>query len=100
IARGGSATYRLTLAKEGNFGSAVSLSAGAVAGLTVQLSSSSLTPPGTTTLTLTDTSPPGPALPGTWRTVTVTATGGGKTRTLTVKLLVGGARVNVPAARR
>lgn len=100
VARGGSASYRLTLAKEGNFGSMVSLSAGAVSGLTVQLNPSSLTPPGSATLTLTDTNPPGPPLPGTWRSVTVTATGGGKTRTLTVKLLVGGASVNVPVARR
>lgn len=101
IARGGNASYQITLGKEGNFNSLVTLGTSAPpAGLAVQLTPGSLTPPGNATLTLSDTSAPGPAIPGTWRSVTITATGGGKTRTVTVQLLVGGARVAVPVARR
>lgn len=101
VARGGGATYRLNLLKEGNFTGSVNLSASTTAtNLQVQLTPISLTPPGQATLTITDNSPPGPALPGAWYSVSITATSGSTTRTTTVKLLVGGSKVAVPLARR
>jgi hypothetical protein len=94
---GASATYLLNLTLAGNFSSTVTLNAGnPPSGLQLSLSPSSLTPPEkVATLVLTDTSG-GPALPGLWHTLLVTATGGGITRTTPINLLVGGARAYLP----
>ena len=100
VARGGSASYRVTVSPEGGFGAGVSFSLSAPSGVSAQLTPGSLTPPGQATLTVSDTSPAGPALPGAWRTITMSATGGGKTRTASAKLLVGGAQTFLPLARR
>jgi hypothetical protein len=63
--------------------------------LTVQLASTNLTPPGQTTLTITDTHS-SPLLPGLFYTVPVTGSDGSLTQTVSVRLLVGGARVHLP----
>jgi hypothetical protein len=64
--------------------------------LTVQLASTNLTPPSQTTLTVTDTHPAGPLLPGLFYTIPVTGSDGSLTQTVSVSLLVGGARVHLP----
>lgn len=94
---GASATYLLNLTLAGNFSSTVTLNAGSPpSGLQLSLSPSSLTPPEkVATLVLTDTSG-GPALPGLWHTLLVTATGGSFTRTASIDLLVGGTRIYLP----
>lgn len=101
IARGGTATYRIVVGKEGSFGSTVMLSTGAVpAGFSLQLTPSSITPPGEALLTITDNNAPGPALPGTWYSFTINADGAGLSRSASLRLLVGGARVALPLVRR
>jgi hypothetical protein len=52
--------------------------------------------PNTVTLTVTDTHPIGPLLPGVAYSLPITATGGSVTKTLSVGLLVGGVRVYLP----
>ncbi len=100
VARGGTASYRITIAAEGGFGANVAFSLSAPGGVSAQIAPGGLTPPGQATLTVTDSSPAGPSLPGAWRTLTVSATGGGKTRSTSVKLLVGGAQTFLPLVRR
>jgi hypothetical protein len=52
------------------------------------------------TITVTDTHPGQSLLPGLWHAMPITATGGGFTRTTGVGLLVGGARLYLPAVMR
>ncbi|MBC8077876.1 MAG: hypothetical protein H7Y32_17500 [Chloroflexales bacterium] len=68
-------------------------------GIAVQLSAATVTPPGTVTLTVTD-SGTGSGPTGTSHRIAVTARGGGKERTIEVLVLVGGTRVYLPVARR
>lgn len=97
IDAGGSATYFLTLTVAGNFSSTVTLNPGSLPpDLLRNLSATSLTPPGLVTITLTDTHPSGPLVPGVWHTLSVIATGGDITRTAAVDLLVGGTQTYLP----
>lgn len=64
--------------------------------LTVNLSANNVILPATVTLTLTDTHPPGPILPGLWYDITVGASGDGETDMETIHLLVGGYRAFLP----
>lgn len=92
-----SATYLLSLTVAGNFTSTITLTANSSpTGPQVGLSPGSLTPPGSVTLTLTDTHPAGHPVPGYWYNVLVSAIGGGITRTATVNLLVGGTDTYLP----
>jgi hypothetical protein len=95
IEAGAGATYTLNLTALGNFSGTVTLAASHPA-LNLSVTPASLTPPGQATLSLTDTHPAGPLLPGVWYSVPVTATGGGLTRTTSLILLVGGARNYLP----
>lgn len=67
---------------------------------TVSVDPTSLTPPGRVTVTLVDRHSAGSLAPGASYTVTLTATGGGNTRTLKLQLIVGGERVFLPQVRR
>ncbi|MCL4869538.1 MAG: VCBS repeat-containing protein [Anaerolineae bacterium] len=67
---------------------------------TVQLSGNNVPLPATVTLTLTDTRPPGPLMPGLWYTITIQASGGGEQVVETARLLVGGSRVFTPLVRK
>ena len=93
---GGVATYLLTLTASGNFGASVTLTASLPLSLTLSLSPATVIPTAQATLTLTDTHPASPLLPGLWYSVPITASGGGLTRTATAGLLVGGARIYLP----
>jgi hypothetical protein len=100
IRRDGSATFTISLGRAGEFSGDVTLTLGAVpTGITAQLSAATVTPPGTATLTVTD-SGAGSAPAGTWYRIPVTASGGGKQRALEFLVLVGGTRVYLPVARR
>jgi hypothetical protein len=97
IDAGSSATYQLDLTAAGSFTSTVTLTAApSPAGPLVNLSPGSLTPPGSVSLTLTDTHPPGQPVPGYWYNVLISATDGGFTQTTTVNLLVGGTVTYLP----
>jgi hypothetical protein len=99
-----SAIASFPLAIGGTVKGAVTLSVGQPTGPaplpTVNLSTPSVTAPGQATLTLTDHHSPGTLMPGAAYRVTVTATSGSHTRTLTVFLLVGGTDLHLPAVRR
>jgi hypothetical protein len=97
IAPGGVATYAIEVAPIGGFTHTVGLIAASPSpSLTLSLAPAAIDPPGGSTLTLTDTHPGLPLLPGLWYTVPVTATGGGITHSLSVELLVGGTRAYLP----
>jgi parallel beta-helix repeat protein len=94
ISPGGVATFTIIVGPD--FTAPVSLvTASPSPSLTASLSPTSLAPPGRATLITTD-SHPGPSLmPGEWYTIPVTASGG-KTRTASVNLLVGGLHLYLP----
>ncbi|MBI1881492.1 MAG: VCBS repeat-containing protein [Chloroflexi bacterium] len=91
-------TYLLNVQSTGLFTQPVTLNITnpAPAFLNLNPTSSTFTPPGQVTLTVTDLHAPGSLLPGQWYNIPVVATGGGITRTTTVNLLVGGMRNNLP----
>jgi hypothetical protein len=64
--------------------------------LTLHLAPPSLTPPGTAILTVTDTHPTGPLMPGVFYAIPITGTDNGLTQTISVSLLVGGSRTYLP----
>jgi hypothetical protein len=64
--------------------------------LNMSPTSSTFSPPGQVTLTITDLHPPGQLIPGAWYAIPATASGGGFTRTITMNLLVGGTRSYLP----
>jgi hypothetical protein len=66
--------------------------------LTVRLSQAVIAPPGSVTLTVTDTHPGGSS--AVWYTIPITATGGDTTHVTNVGLLVGGKRVFLPIVRK
>ncbi len=74
----------------------VSITNPAPAFLNISPTSSTFSPPGQVTLTITDLHPPGQLIPGAWYAIPATASGGGFTRTITVDLLVGGTRTYLP----
>ncbi len=91
------AVYTITVRPASGFNGQVTLAAtNPDPSLILNLSASTVTPPDSVTLTLTDTHPTGPLLPGLFYTVPITATGGGITRTTKVSLLVGGTRAYLP----
>jgi hypothetical protein len=94
---GGAAAYTLKVQSSADFGEAVTFNATnpAPAFLDLNLSPLAVTPPGQASLTVTDHHSPGFA--GQWYTIPIMATGGGITRTTTVKLLVGGTKTHLPA---
>lgn len=97
IEAGDTTTYDVIVTAAGGFTETVTLTASNPSpSQTLSLVPTMLTPEGQALLTLTDTHPTGPLLPGLWYTVPVTATGGGLTRTATVNLLVGGTRSYLP----
>jgi hypothetical protein len=63
--------------------------------LTLELIPIEVSPPGQTTLTITDHHPGPTLMPGLWYTIPITATGS-MTQAISVALLVGGARVCLP----
>jgi hypothetical protein len=97
VEAGGVATYPLSVAASCGFSVTVTLVAASPSpSLTLELSPTVVTPPASALLTLTDTHPAGPLLPGLWYSVPITAAGGGLTQTVTVGLLVGGTRTYLP----
>ena len=97
VAPGQTTTYTLSLQPIGSFASSVTLTVASPSpNLGLQLNPTTLTLPGQSTLTVTNTYA-GPILtPGVWHTIPITATGGGVTQATSVGLLVGGARVYLP----
>jgi hypothetical protein len=92
----GVATYFINVSVSGNFTDTVYLDASSPSlYLDVDLVPSSLVPPGGATLTITDSHPGPTLLPGEWYAIPITATNS-ITRTSSVSLLVGGARVYLP----
>lgn len=98
IPAAGQATFTIAVTFNGAFGQPVFLSAHASPSLPATLSPTIVVTTGISTLTLTDTHSSGPLLPGVWHTVWITTSGGGVTRTDSVRLLVGGGRVFLPLA--
>jgi hypothetical protein len=94
---GGVAAYAIDVVPMAGFAQSVALmTASPSPSITLSLAPDALTPPGTATLTVTDTHA-GPSLvPGLKYTLHVTATGGGVTETVNVGLLVGGVRLYLP----
>ncbi len=100
IAPGGVATYTLDLQPSGGFGAAITLSTASPSpSLTVQVEPPGLIPPAQAVLTASD-GHGGPLLPGLWYTIPLTAAGGGLERCVSVRLLVGGVSVHLPAVPR
>lgn len=95
IAAGTGATYTVTIS--GAASGLVTLTTSSPSpDLTVQLASTTLTPPDQTTLTVTDTHPTGPLVPGQFYTIPLLATDGLLTQTVNVTLLVGGTQNYLP----
>jgi hypothetical protein len=101
IEAGQSASYRIEVTISDNFTGTVTLSsANSSPGLIQNLSPTSLTASGVATLTLTDTHPNGPLLPGLWHTRLIVASDGSQSRSSSIKLLVGGARTYLPVVMK
>jgi hypothetical protein len=66
--------------------------------LTIGLSGSITSVPGSIALTVTDTHPVGS--PAIWYSIPITATGGGVTHVINAGLLIGGERVYLPVVRK
>jgi hypothetical protein len=97
---GGVATYIISAHSASDFTATVDLVAASPSpSLTLSLAPTAITPPRPATLTATDTHT-GTLMPGLWYTVPITGTGGGFTRTIIVKLLVGGAHDYLPVTMR
>ncbi len=93
---GGVAIYAIQVQPIAGFSGAVSLVAASPSpSLTLGLAPTVVAPPGQSTLTVTDTHS-GTLVPGLLYTVSITGTGGGVTQTVSVGLLVGGARCYLP----
>lgn len=93
---GGVATYTISVGSGDGFSGAISLVAASPSpSLTLHLAPTDVTPPGQATLTVTDTHPGPVLLPGLWYSIPITATDG-VTQALSVRLLVGGARLYLP----
>ena len=100
IEAGGVATYTLGVSVIGGFTETVNVAAGSPSpSLLVGVAPAALTPPGQATLVITSTHSP-PLMPGLYFSVPITVTGGGLTQTVSVGVIVGGARVFVPVVGR
>jgi parallel beta-helix repeat protein len=101
IAPGAVATYTIRVQPIGGFTHTVTLIAASPSpSLTLSLTTTTVAQSSQATLTITDTHTGTTLLPGLWYTIPITATGGGLTQTTSVGLLVGGARVYLPAILR
>lgn len=99
IEHGAATTMSLQVASTDGFDDAVALSASSTpAGLQLQLSGSSLTPPGAVTLTATDTSADGD--PARVYHLTITGVSGSLHRSTSAYVIVGGTAVALPVIRR
>jgi hypothetical protein len=100
IAPGGQAVFALAVERLGAFSETVTLLAASPSlSLTVTISPATVLPPASAVLTATSQHL-SPLQPGAWWNVPITAAGGGITETLTLSLLVGGARIFLPVAGR
>lgn len=100
ITPGGVAIFTIALDPTGAFADSVHLELNNPSpDLRVSLSQTDGVPPFRSTLTITDTHN-GPAFPGVWYTLPITATSNTVTQTNSVTLLVGGARLYLPIARK
>jgi hypothetical protein len=92
-------SYALAIEKTSAFTPTVSLVVGSPSpSLTLRLSQAVIAPPGSVTLTVTDTHPVGST--AAWFTIPITTTGGDITHVTNVGLLVGGERVFLPIVRK
>ncbi len=97
---GGIAVYTLDVQAIGGFSQTVTLSAAAPSpSLTLELAPGSIVPSGQATLVITSTHA-GTLLPGLWYSVPITGAAGGVTSTISVRLLVGGARLYLPVVTK
>jgi hypothetical protein len=97
IEAGATTSYTLKVHAGSSFTETVTLTtASGLPNLILDLTPTTLTPPGQATLTVTDTHPGGPLLPGVWHSIPISATGGDITRITTAQLLVGGSQSNLP----
>jgi hypothetical protein len=93
---GGTVTYAIEVVPVGGFTGAVTLvAASSSPDLVLNLAPTIIHPPGSAILTVTDAHA-GDPLPGVWRTVSITGTGGGFAQSTSVKVLVGGSRTIFP----
>jgi hypothetical protein len=96
MAPGTVATYSVGVHPVGAFTSSVTLMTSMPSlSLTLGLLSTTIAPPGHTTLAVADAHK-GAVLPGLWYSFSITGTGGGITQTANASLLVGGSRVYLP----
>ena len=96
---GQSAAYTVDVQAGSSFSGTITLMAtNPYADLTMSLSPTNFTGSGQATLTLTDTHPSGPLLPGLAYSIPLTATDGTVTRIAAAYLLVGGTRTYLPMA--
>lgn len=97
IEPGGTAVYTVQIQDGNGFASTVNLNATASApGVTVSLSSDTVSPPANVMLTVADNHGSGTLQPGQWYHITVTGTSDGVEHSTTANLLVGGSRVYLP----
>jgi hypothetical protein len=100
IAPGGVATFTIGVQPTGGFTATVNLVAASPSpSLTLDLFPAAVVPPGQATLTITDTHTE-MLVPSLWYTVPITATASDITQTMSVGLLVEGARVYLPIVLR
>ncbi|HEY1015057.1 MAG TPA: VCBS repeat-containing protein, partial [Herpetosiphonaceae bacterium] len=95
IQPGQTATYALDVPAEAS----VAISAVVPADLSYDLQPGTVSGPGQTLLSVTDTRGE-PRAPGQWYSPTVTATAAGRTQTITLRLLVDGSSLALPVVRR
>jgi len=97
ISPGQVTSYTLNIVAGNAFSGTITLTAGNPSpDLNLSLSPTSFTTSGSATLTVTDTHPTGPLLPGLFYTIPLTASDGSTSRETGVSLLVGGARTYLP----
>lgn len=100
IEHGATTSYRINIAKEGNFGGSVSVSATSQSPeVHVEVTPTSVTPPGEVMISVTDTSSTA-ASTGTFHQITVVAESSSLKHTMTLNLLVGGSRTYLPIGLR
>jgi len=97
---GGTAAYAIDIQPIRNFSETVSISlVNLPLSLTASIEPNTLTPPGQTTLTITDTHTT-PLSPGIWYTIEVLAEGGEASQLNEIWLLVGGKQIFMPMVRK
>ncbi len=95
------ATYSIQIEPTNGFTQTVTVTATGISpDVAADLWPVTITPPGTTTLTLTDLHTEPSLMPGEWYVIPITATGGDITKTTNAILLVGGSRSYMPVIFR